>query len=88
MKFPSLRFYFEGWGCPVATSVNSTNGLFVLVILYTILWLVPINKRIAGLNPDALPANWKQQHRHWDKLHRVRVALLTVAMAFLVWTLV
>jgi uncharacterized membrane protein len=66
----------------------ASAALFVLVILYTILSLVPINKRIAALNPDSLPANWKQQHRLWDKLHRARVALLTVAMACLVWILV
>jgi uncharacterized membrane protein len=71
-----------------ASLLFASATLFVFVILYTVIWLVPINKRIAGLNSDLRSSNWKQEHRHWDKLHRVRVVLLTAAMACLVWSLV
>ena len=54
--------------------------LWMLAILYSVTALVPINNRIK-LDP---PPDWKTYRRKWDLLHRWRVALLTIAFAFLI----
>jgi len=59
------------------------TGIWIAVILYTIVMLVPINNRVALLEAGALPAGWLQQHRRWDMLHRWRIVFLVIAMIFL-----
>jgi uncharacterized membrane protein len=54
--------------------------IWVGVIVFTISMLVPINNRVASLDTAALAPGWKQAHRKWDSLHRIRVLLLTVAV--------
>ena len=58
--------------------------LWALVSAYSIITLVPINNRIASWEKVAPPADWKTFRRRWDLLHRWRVALLTIAFAFLI----
>jgi uncharacterized membrane protein len=55
--------------------------LWIAIIAYALLVLLPINNRIAALEPSALPAGWLQQHRKWDRHHRVRILLLILAVA-------
>jgi hypothetical protein len=57
-------------------------ALWALSILYTVAGPVPINNRIAAWPLDRLPANWRQDRARWDQLHRLRVALLLVALVF------
>lgn len=54
--------------------------LWAAVILLTILFLVPINNRMAQLNEEALANAALQEHKKWDALHRLRVVALVVAM--------
>jgi len=58
--------------------------LWVLVIVYTITTLVPINNRIASWEKSTPPADWKSYRSKWDMHHRWRVVLLTIAFALLV----
>jgi uncharacterized membrane protein len=58
--------------------------LWVLASLYSIIALVPINNRIASWEKVTPPADWKTFRSRWDLLHRWRVALLTIAFAFLI----
>ena len=58
------------------------------VIVFTIGMLVPINDRIASLNTMAPMPGWKQDHKKWDSLHRVRILLLAVAFLALAYALV
>jgi hypothetical protein len=58
------------------------------VIIFTIAALVPINNRIAKLNMAAPAPGWKQDHKKWDSLHRVRILLLVVALLTLTYALV
>ncbi len=71
--------------------VSSGPGLFILLaaalwaatILFTITMLVPINNRIAKMNPDHPYDCWLQDRCRWDQLHQVRVALLIMAFILL-----
>lgn len=61
--------------------------IWVGVIVFTIGVLVPINNRIASLNTAAPTPGWKQEHKKWDSLHRIRILLLLVALVALVYAL-
>lgn len=63
----------------------ASAALWMLAILFSVVALVPINKRIASAPP---PADWKNDRHRWDVLHRWRVGLLTIAFALLVVGLV
>ena len=56
------------------------SSLFALTIVLTLIFLVPINNRIAGTQEEVLPDSLKEQHNTWDLLHRGRVLVLAVAM--------
>ena len=58
------------------------------VIIFSISALVPINNRIASLNTAAPTPGWKQDHKKWDSLHRIRLLLLAVALVALTYALV
>lgn len=55
-------------------------AIWVAVIIHTVLVLVPINNRMAQLDSGAFPPEAKGEHEKWDRLHRLRVATLGVAM--------
>jgi uncharacterized membrane protein len=64
--------------------IATSAVLWALASLYTVTALVPINNRIASWEKVAPPADWKTFRCRWDMLHRWRVALLTIAFAFLI----
>lgn len=68
---------------PAVTSLLIAAGIWIAVIVFTLAVLVPINNRIAALDPGNQPAGWQLQHRRWETLHRWRVFLLVVAFVFL-----
>jgi uncharacterized membrane protein len=57
--------------------------LWAIVIATTIAMLVPINNRIARLNPEHPYTSWRDDRARWDRLHRIRVALLLVSVGLL-----
>lgn len=71
--------------------LSSGPGLFILMaavlwaitIVFTITMLVPINNRIAKMNPEHPYDCWLQDRRRWDQLHQLRVALLIMAFVLL-----
>lgn len=56
------------------------SGIWALVIVLTLIFLVPINNRIARSSTDDWTAVTQRAHRKWDALHRLRVVALTAAM--------
>jgi hypothetical protein len=58
------------------------------VIVFSIGMLVPINDRIASLNTAVPTPGWKDDHKKWDSLHRVRIVLLVLAFFALTYALV
>jgi uncharacterized membrane protein len=54
--------------------------LWIAVIVFTLVFLVPINNRMTQLSPDTSAGEAFREHGKWDLMHRLRVAALTVAM--------
>ncbi len=55
------------------------------VILLTVLFLVPINNRMAAMKSEALEGEEKRAHSKWDRMHQVRiVAVVAALVCFLV----
>ena len=55
-------------------------AIWAAVIVVTLLFLVPINNRLAQVGAKSVAAVAQQQHKRWDTMHRYRVAALGVAM--------
>jgi uncharacterized membrane protein len=72
---------------PALTPLIIAAVLWVAIIIFTIAVLVPINNRIAAIQPDNPPANWQNDHRHWDRLHQLRVGLLLLAFLFVLYAI-
>lgn len=56
------------------------DGIWVLVIVLTLLFLVPINNRLARLENSSAFDSALSDHRRWDARHRLRVLALAAAM--------
>jgi uncharacterized membrane protein len=67
---------------PIWIAVSAV--LWMLASVYSLIALVPVNNRIQSWETSTPPSDWKTYRRGWDMHHRRRVALLTVAFAFLI----
>jgi uncharacterized membrane protein len=56
--------------------------IWAAVIVLTIVFLVPINNRLAQIGSTSIAEVARQQHRRWDRMHRYRVAALGTSMFF------
>jgi Anthrone oxygenase len=63
--------------------IASAAVLWALTIIFSTTMLVPINNRIARMNPQEPYPTWSQDRCRWDKLHRIRVEILIVAVLLL-----
>jgi uncharacterized membrane protein len=70
-----LRHSETGFGLLVASA-----AIWAAVIALTLLFLVPINNRLARMGSTVVAEQALREHALWDSLHRVRVAVLGVAM--------
>lgn len=59
--------------------------LWLFTIVFTLIFPVPINNRVAAWNLDVLPANWREERRRWDRLHAIRVVILLAALTCLIF---
>ena len=57
--------------------------LWAVVIVFTLLVLVPINNRIAAMDPKSYSDRLKHEHTTWDMLHRWRVFPQSAALVSL-----
>ena len=76
-------YLLRGAGPYIGHLLLASTGLFGLSIVFTLIGPVPINNRIARLNPTDPPANWLELRKRWDRLHLVRVTVLLVALFLL-----
>ena len=66
------------WHLPGFRILLAADAVWLAVVVATILFLVPLNNRVASGAAD-----WQRAHRTWDSRHRVRVAALAVAAILL-----
>jgi uncharacterized membrane protein len=65
---------------PGATLIYAAIGIWVVVIVLTLVFLVPINNRLAREDAGLPAAEAHREHLRWDSRHRVRVIALAAAM--------
>jgi len=54
--------------------------IWVAVIILTMIFLVPINNRLANLDSTPMTDQAKREHRKWDTLHKWRVVFLAISL--------
>lgn len=67
------------WGTTSGTTALVAAGLLALSVILTVTLLVPINNRGKTWTAEDHPADWREQHRRWDSLHYIRVAIIVAA---------
>lgn len=60
-----------GWHTPERPLLLAAAAIWVLASLASVVFLVPLNTRIAAGDAD-----WLRLHQSWDRRHRVRIAAL------------
>ena len=72
-----------GWHTPGRAILLTAAAIWVLASVASIVFLVPLNSRIAEGAAD-----WQRIHRIWDRRHRVRIAALAIAAVLLTYVVV
>lgn len=68
--------------------IFSSTVLWAIAILFTVTSLVPINNRIAGMNPEQPHRSWLRDRCRWDEFHRFRVTILALSLTMLLTGLI
>ncbi len=71
------------WHTPDRSILLAADAIWVLTSVASIVFLVPLNNRIA-----AGAADWQHLHRLWDQRHRIRIAALAAGALLLTFVLV
>lgn len=58
--------------------------IWAATILFTLVTLVRINKRVEKWTQEKYEKNWREDRKRWDNLHRLRVCALLLALICLV----
>jgi uncharacterized membrane protein len=61
----------------------TADAIWLLASVASIIFLVPLNTRVAQGAAD-----WQRVHRTWDKRHRVRTAALAIAAVLVTYVVV
>jgi hypothetical protein len=67
------------WGTAAAAPALVAGLLLAVSVAMSVALLVPINNRARTWTAESHPADWREQHRRWDRLHYVRVAVIVAA---------
>lgn len=59
--------------------------LFALVSVFSVIFPVPINNKIANWDPNNLPRDWRELRRRFDQYHFVRIVMLLITLVCLVF---
>ena len=68
----------------VSMPLVASAALWITTIIISVIWLVPLNNRVASWSGASLPPDWQETRSRWDRLHRFRVALLLAALVCLI----
>ena len=58
----------------------AASAIWMAVIVLTLLFLVPLNNRLAALDPGDWTDETRRAHGKWDTRHRYRIAALVAAL--------
>lgn len=58
-------------------------GLLVISVALSVALLVPINNRVRKWSGSDFPADWREQVGRWDRLHYLRVAVITAGFVLM-----
>jgi anthrone oxygenase-like protein len=66
------------WGRSATGAGAAIAGaaLLAVSVIMSVALLVPINNRAVTWTADDHPADYREQQRHWDRLHYARVAVI------------
>jgi Domain of unknown function (DUF1772) len=64
-------------GGSATSAAAAAAGLLAVSVILSVTLLVPINNRSVTWTADSHPADWREQHQRWDRLHYARVAIIT-----------
>lgn len=64
------------WGGPAGDAAVAAAALLAVSVVMSVTLLVPVNSRSAAWTAGQHPADWREQHRRWDRLHYARVAII------------
>lgn len=64
------------------------SSLWAAVVVFSVLFLVPINNRMMRLDPGAFSQAAQSEHRRWNTLHQLRIAALIVSFTLFLSTVV
>ena len=67
------------WGGPAGAAAVAAAALLAVSVVMSVTLLVPIANRSATWTADHHPADWREQHQRWDRLHYARVAIIVAA---------
>ena len=62
----------------------SSAALLAVTVPFSLICLVPINNRVAALDLNALPGDWKSDRKRWDQYHALRIVILVLASVAIV----
>ncbi|MCD4533165.1 DUF1772 domain-containing protein [Nocardioides sp. cx-169] len=71
----------DGAGSTWAAAAGA--ALLMVSVVISVTLLVPINNRAKTWTPGNAPADWRDQVQRWDRLHYLRVAIITAGFASL-----
>jgi uncharacterized membrane protein len=71
------------WGGLAGVAAVAAAALLAVSVVMSIALLVPINNRSATWTADDHPADWREQHQRWDRLHYARVAVIVAAFVLM-----
>jgi uncharacterized membrane protein len=64
------------WGGSGGAAAVAAAALLAVSVVMSVTLLVPINNRLSTWTADDHPADWREQHQRWDRLHYARVAVI------------
>jgi uncharacterized membrane protein (DUF485 family) len=67
------------WSGPAGGAAVTAAALLAVSVVMSVTLLVPINNRSATWTADQHPADWREQHQRWNRLHYARVAIIVAA---------
>jgi len=73
------RYSIQWWSYLAATV------LFALVSVFSVIFPVPVNNKIASWAPNDLPGDWRELRRRFDQYHFVRIVMLLIVHVCLIF---